>query len=298
MASFRILVLSDLHMHQGVPTEGASPSYLSSRPDFAGPKVNPLRDATELMKKLRAKIDWIVCPGDISDKNDIISARLACSGLEELKRRVHARKLIGTVGNHDVDSRREDAQQHPDDSLRNLQPRFPSTDERFFTRFWTNHYVIWKDKKADATLVVLNSCVLHGLAVPPNADPEHKRGYITEQILNNLSAELPTRLSNINILLMHHHIRQHPWLAGDESHAVNGPQLIERLRDTGVPWFVIHGHLHLPNLSYPDAGERAPIILSAGSLAAKTFPVRGHTPRNQMYLIEFSYADAPRIQGK
>lgn len=302
MPSFRILVLSDLHMHQGAPNLAASPSYLSSIPAYSLPKVNPIRDAVDLLKEKNLAIDWIICPGDIADKNDVVSAGVAWSSLEQMRRRLHARRLVGTIGNHDVDSRREEQYQVPDDALRNLNPKFPFSDQTFSRKFWTDHYVIWKDARTNATLVVLNTCALHGVAVPPGDDAEHKRGYITERTLNSLRAELPGRLSHFNILVMHHHIRQHPWLPGDESHAINGPLLVELLRETGKRWLVIHGHLHLPDLSYADAGQLAPVILSAGSVAAKTYSVRGRTPRNQMYVIDFDIDAAaaipPRMRGR
>src|SRR5262245_52253984 len=106
MRNFRILILSDLHMHQARPTDGISPSYMSSRPEFSGPKVNPIQDAIDLLKKSKTEIDWILCPGDICDRNDMVSAGIAWAQLENLRKRLHARRLIGTVGNHDVDSRR------------------------------------------------------------------------------------------------------------------------------------------------------------------------------------------------
>jgi 3',5'-cyclic AMP phosphodiesterase CpdA len=292
MPNFRILILSDLHIHQGKPNDGSSPSYLSSRPEFSSSKQNPIQDAIDLVKKTETRVDWVICPGDIADKNDVVSAGVAWSKLDELKRRAHARKLIGTVGNHDVDSRREDETKLPDDSLRNLTPRFPFSEQTFSSRFWADHFVIWRDARTNSTLVVVNSCVLHGVAVPPEGDPEHRRGYITQQVIDRLSATLPNVLSPFNILVMHHHIRQHPWLPGDNSHAVNGPLLLELLKGTGKRWLVVHGHQHLPNLSYFDADARAPVILSAGSIAAKTYPVRGRTPRNQMHLIDFDMAAA------
>lgn len=292
MPDFRILVLSDLHMHQGNPNEGGAPSYLSSHPDFAGPRQNPIQDAIELFQDSGLTADWILCPGDIADKNDLVSARIAWSNLDELKRKLHARKLIGTVGNHDVDSRRENAANRPDDSLKNLRPLFPLSEQKFSDRFWANHYVVWKDSRRQATLVVLNTCVLHGVAVPPGGDPEHLRGYVTEAVLAHLRAQLPDKLSRFNVLMMHHHIRQHPWLIGDNSHAINGPLLVDLLKETGVPWLVIHGHQHLPNLGYSDPDANSPVILSAGSIAAKTYAVRGQTPRNQMHLIEFDEAAA------
>jgi hypothetical protein len=69
-----------------------------------------------------------------------------------------------------------------------------------------------------------------------------------------------------------------------------------------VRWVVIHGHQHLPNLSYWDGTPNSPVILSAGSVAAKTYPVNGKTPRNQMHLIDFdseaAAADPPLIRGQ
>jgi 3',5'-cyclic AMP phosphodiesterase CpdA len=286
-------------MHQKKPTDGGAQSYLSSRPDFRSSKLNPIEDAADSMQRLGLKIDWIVCPGDISDKNDVVSAGVAWGYMDNLRRRLHARRLIGAVGNHDVDSRREDERQLPDDALRTLAPPFPVSDQQRCAQYWANHYLIWRDNRADATLVLLNTCVLHGVAVPAGADPEHQRGYLTDGVLNRLAAEIPRKLSRFNMLVMHHHIRQHPWLSGENSHAVNGPRLLELLKRTSVRWVVIHGHQHLPNLSYWDDTPSAPVILSAGSVAAKTYPVNGKTPR---HLIDFdcgaAAANPPLIRGQ
>lgn len=293
----RILVVSDLHIHQSPPTDADSPSYLSALPEFRGPKINPIEGIVPLLKGSdHGKIDWIVCGGDIGNKGDSVSAAAAWTMLESLRKRLGAKKLIGTVGNHDVDSRRTLAGQRPDQGLKDLAPGFPISDRNLAARFWANDYVFWRDAKADTTLLIVNTCTLHGVAVPKDREAEYNRGFVPMPLINKVANEAPGKLSSRNILLMHHHIRQHPWVTGDVSHAVNGPQLLDVLKDSAGSWFVIHGHQHLPNISYGDGSPDAPIVLSAGSLAAKTYPVRGRSPRNQLYLVEIGHSenDAPR----
>jgi predicted phosphodiesterase len=293
MASFRILVLGDPHMHQGKPA-GSAPSYLSARPDFNVPKLSPIRDAVDMLRGQR--IDWIICPGDISDQNDSVAAQVAWQQLDSARKGLRARKLIGNVGNHDVDSRRNDATRKPDDALKSLVPTFPLSDKKLSSRFWAHDYVIVKEAARQATLVLVNSCALHGTAVKKGAGPSHEHGHVSSSVIQQLSSELPSKLSSLNVLVMHHHIRQHPWQPDDLSHAGNGPMLLELLANTGARWLVIHGHQHLPDLNYGDAAGVAPIILSAGSIAGNRFEVQGRTARNQMHLIEFDDPTAFRAR--
>jgi len=279
-------------VHQGKPTDASSPSYISARPEYRGAKVNPIEGIIPLLENKKLALDWIVCAGDIGDKSDAVSAAIAWRHLEDVRKRLHARRLIGNVGNHDVDSRREMQHEQPDQALKALTPPFPIGDNKLCEKFWAHDCVVWKDRRANATLALVNSCGLHGVAVGGGHDPEHLRGFVTDNVLGRLSEELPQKLSRFNILLMHHHIRQHPWFPDDVSHAVNGPKLLDILKGTGVPWLVVHGHQHVPNLSYSDASALAPTILSAGSLAARRlYPVQGRTPRNQLYLIDFDVDD-------
>jgi predicted phosphodiesterase len=295
MSSFRILVLGDPHMHQGRPA-GSAPSYLSSLPNFNIPKLSPIRDATDLLTSQGLKIDWIICPGDISNENDAVSAQVAWQQLDLMRKQLRARKLIGNVGNHDVDSRRKDAALKPDDALKSLVPSFPLSDKKLASRFWAHDYVIVKEAAHQATLVLVNSCALHGTAVKRGAGPSYEHGHVSTTVIQKLSSELPSKLSALNVLVMHHHIRQHPWQPDDHSHAKNGPLLLDVLAGTGVRWLVIHGHQHLPDLNYANADNTAPIILSAGSIAGNRFEVQGRTPRNQMHLIEFDQTSTFRAR--
>lgn len=96
--------------------------------------------------------------------------------------------------------------------------------------------------------------------------------------------------AKVNILLTHHHLRRNPFVEDANSVMVGGELLVEALKGSGRQWLVIHGHLHVPMLSYADADPFTPIILSSASVAAKTFPVQGKHPRNQIHHIEIDPA--------
>jgi predicted phosphodiesterase len=273
-------------MHSGPPDEAGAPSYFSCLPRYGKPTFDPIRDAAEVVRANALQIDWIVCPGDLCDKGDLIAQDEAWSRLLNLRRRVGARKLIGTVGNHDVDSRRQVHAHLPDQALRDLRPSFPLTDQRLADRYWSQQYVLVKESQKSVNLVVLNTCAFHGVSTPSTL-AEHNHGKIDDATLNNIRIILNKNLCNINILMMHHHPRPHPWLGSDSSHIQNGAKLLEILKGTGRRWLVIHGHQHLPDLSYADADPLSPAVLSAGSAAAVTYRVRGMVPRNQMYCVEF-----------
>src|SRR5882672_2828534 len=105
MTPFSILVLSDLHLHHG-DNEAGKPSYLSSKPALQSPTRNPLAGIPDLLTQASIKPQWIICPGDLGDGCDELAQSHAWQALLQLKRKTHAKKLIATTGNHDVDSRR------------------------------------------------------------------------------------------------------------------------------------------------------------------------------------------------
>ncbi|MGY2810775.1 metallophosphoesterase family protein [Bradyrhizobium sp. USDA 4506] len=281
---FQILVLSDLHLHHG-DNESGEPSYLSSLPRLASPTRNPLTGIPDLLKAHDIRPDWILSPGDLGDKCDQLAQSEAWKLLETVRRKTHSRKLIGSVGNHDVDSRRNDDAGRPNDALLSLNPMFPTTPKRESDRFWREGFVCIQDDLSDINLVVMNSCEFHGVTPAKGKKEEAARGRISTRTIDKFAASLGQKLRSRNILLLHHHIRQHPWLPNENSHLENGAALLEVLKQSGWQWLVIHGHQHLPNLSYSEGGAIAPIVFSAGSLAAPTTVIRSKRPRNQMYCI-------------
>ena len=285
MDTLKILVLSDLHAHSNAPFEKDAPSLYSLQPRYQTPTHNPILACEDLLKGQSDAIDWIVCPGDLGDRNDSIGKHYAWRELNRLKRKISASHLIATVGNHDLDSTRVDKGAVPDSDLRTLSPRFPivgAGSNKLNADFWHKGFIIKKFAQFDTTLCVLNTCAFHGVEGVPD---ERKRGRLPDEVLDQVQRNLRSTCSSLNILLMHHHAHRHPWILEDESHAVNGLRLVEALKESGSRWLVIHGHRHLPQLWYSGADRNSSIILSAGSPSATPYPVRGRTTRNQMHLI-------------
>jgi 3',5'-cyclic AMP phosphodiesterase CpdA len=299
MTVFNILVLSDLHLHHG-DNEAGKPSYLSSKPALQSPARNPLTGIPDLLAQANIAPQWIVCPGDLGDGCDELAQSHAWQALTQLKRKTRARRLIGTTGNHDVESRRNNSETRPNDFLLALTPTFPTSPRSVSDRYWRDNFVYVEECTADINLLIVNSCAFHGVVAGPGCEEEFRRGRISSETIDRISETIRPKMKRRNLLLVHHHIRQHPWLPGETSHMVNGPALLEVLRNTGAQWLVIHGHQHLPNLSYAEGGEVSPIVFSAGSVAAQTTTVRGKRARNQLYCIQFDLT-APNnsaLQGR
>ena len=197
-------------------------------------------------------------------------------------------------------SRRNNAEKRPNDFLLALNPIFPASPRSISDKYWRDSYAYVEDKTANINLLIVNSCAFHGIASTPGADEEFKRGRISMETIARINETVTPKLKRYNLLLVHHHIRQHPWLPGEISHMINGPALLEALRSTGRQWLVIYGHQHLPSLSYAEGGEISPIVFSAGSIAAQTTTVRGKRARNQLYCIQFgsSAVDSSALQGR
>jgi DNA repair exonuclease SbcCD nuclease subunit len=289
----KLLVISDLHAHNRSVADEESPSCFTSDPSGKGRLRNPLIAISDALRNDSVSVDWLICPGDLGDRNHASSLEFSWSALHKLKKDLNAKLLFAAVGNHDINSRRDRPDEHPSHVLRQLVPKFPIiSDSRSCEKFWTNDYFIKQYPKLKTTICLVNTCVFHGVA-SKDSEAEAYRGRLAQPTLDRLREELPKKLSLVNVLVMHHHIRQHP-LIKEESYVYNGGELIEILKETGKRWLVIHGHQHLPDIQYADGSPNAPVILSAASVAAKPYPVNGRFPRNQMHLLEFDEEQCQR----
>lgn len=290
-ASLNILVVSDLHAHGEDPNGSKSPSYYSINSLYGDGHHNPLADIPSLVKS--RSTDWVLTPGDLGDKAEPVAQKTAWEALHGIKVSVGASQLFGTTGNHDVDSRRVFPDYDPKSALQTLKPLFPTSHPRFVPddgansdRYWSKNFVVMPFPAFDCTLLILNSSAFHGYASdaekPPN---EHLCGKVSPLTLEAIRTELQSHPTRLNILLVHHHLSRHPWIEDANSYMVGGDKLVEALKETGRQWLVVHGHQHVPRLSYADGTPLAPVVLSAGSVAAKTYPVQGVHPRNQIHHI-------------
>jgi hypothetical protein len=296
-ARLDILVVSDLHAHSGDPRKGDAPSYYSTNSLYSAADLNPLTGIATLIGKAGVDVDWIVCPGDLGDKADPAAQKIAWEQLEKLRIALGATHLLGATGNHDVDSRRLLPEFDPKSALQLLIPTFPidapcfqHNDRVYADRFWSNNFVLVPFPEISCSLLLINSCAFHGFAsdVKKKTKAEHLNGKLSPLTLAAIKAATASLATKLNIALVHHHPVKIPFVDDGNSMMVGGDILIDHLKSTDKQWLIIHGHAHAPNLAYADASQTAPVVLSAGSVAAKTARVKGGYARNQIHHISIS----------
>lgn len=292
--TLNFLIVSDLHAHDGPPDAGNSPSYISTNKLYSAKATNPLAGIAELITARGLEVDWLVTPGDLGDQAKPSCQSFAWDQLENLRKELGAKHLIGTAGNHDIDSRRAFPGFDPKSSLQKLIPEFPISidcydkkDGVYGDRYWSRNFVLVPFSEFDCSLLVINSCAFHGFASHVKKPPtEHLNGKISSLTLAAIREAIADLKTRVNIVLVHHHLTRNPFVQDGNSVMVNGDHLIELFKQSERQWLIVHGHQHAPMLNYADASAFTPIILSAGSVAAKTYPVRdGHQARNQIHHV-------------
>jgi 3',5'-cyclic AMP phosphodiesterase CpdA len=294
-----LLVISDPHAHSGDPLT-SNASYYSTDTRFQSVALNPFSGIADLIKSEGLHVDWVVSPGDLGDKADPSAQQVAWKELHDIKDRLAASALIGTTGNHDVDSRRARKEFDPKGALQSLFPTFPleigcyvEGDNVYADRFWSKNFVVVPFEHFDTTLVVINSSAFHGYSSEVKKAPtEHLHGRLSPQTIEAIKEAIRSVKTAVNIVLLHHHVKPHPWIEDGGSVAKGGELLVEMLKESGKRWLIVHGHQHVPHLSYADASPFAPVVLSAGSVAAKTYLVRGKHARNQIHHIKLNPNDS------
>src|SRR3954470_1984884 len=101
-----LLVISDLHAHAGDPEKSDAPSFLSTNALYDAPTINPMTAIPDLIRKEGLRADWVISPGDLGDKAQPAPQAFAWTSLSRIRDELGATHLIGTTGNHDIDSRR------------------------------------------------------------------------------------------------------------------------------------------------------------------------------------------------
>jgi hypothetical protein len=286
----RVLLISDLHAFvspTGAANKPAShPSYLDMNNISHDTYTNPMVGLQKLIAEKSLKADIIICGGDMGDKACPAGIQYVWSSVQALKSGLGASLAIGTVGNHDVDSRYVYDEHDPFKTLKGLIPRFPGLDDIQCDSFWSNGFAIVEFQQV--RIVILNSCARHGAGRVQ--EHEYERGFfdrLTLHLLRDALAKTPT--ASLNILLCHHHPIRFDAIPGDDySEMLGGDLLVHELGITGVrPWIIFHGHRHYPRIIYGQGGSSSPVIFSAGSLSARLYPELASRARNQVYLVEF-----------
>lgn len=282
----RLAILSDLHAFDGSEPSTKAPSFYDVSASRPSPLFHPVSALHEFLRSTKLSADILLCGGDLGDKSGPIGIKQAWADIQDIGRRIQAKVVAGTCGNHDLDSRYVRTDHDCRGVLMSLTPRFPIDDEDAFLRYWAKNYAVIT--REHYRLVLLNSCGFHGGGRDTSAEISH--GRVSLNTLDWLERDLkvlPPR--KLNILLCHHHPKLHPEIDYEDYQVMAGGEPLLRLLGSGVygAWLVVHGHKHHPKIDYASGGGSKPVVFSAGSFAAHLYPQltsRGIT--NQFYLVE------------
>lgn len=274
------LVISDLHTLVGKKIDDVSYlSYNNEESDFEKQLLCFLESKND------RSFDCLICPGDIGNKADKKTFHLGWTLLHKITALLSIPNFYCVPGNHDYDSTRKDSID-PRSYLKYIQPLFPTKDDSLNTRFWAwNWFVV---KQATYNVLMVDTSALQGYG---KKEFQHGR-IITEtsdQIIEFVCSEEFVQ-KPINILILHHN--PYSIVRGDvnstEDFAVGADYLINKLTTCMKgPWMIIHGHKHIPAISYVTSGStESPVVFSAGTLAAKFFDDYTKYEANQLYFLE------------
>lgn len=258
----RIAIMSDLHCHHTY-TDKSEESYLVTDRLRTPANSHPVESLRRIITQHQLEVDTLLCPGDLTNKIDIQGFLTGWDFINEVAKELKAKKVIATLGNHDVDSRNS----RNEDAFRiakGIGRGFPFNDPTLETDFWSNGFCIVEDDYY--RVLVINSVFYH------NNEAEAIRGKIDDRQLESLKQKISQIPNNkIQIALCHHHPIQHERLMlGASDLMINGTNLIDLLNEYKFD-ILIHGHKHDPWIRYSGGVAKASmVVFSAGSFSAKS----------------------------
>lgn len=302
--NIRLAVISDLHYKHHEPATQCRPA-IAMQGAHADPMQALLNIITEHDSKPtteKIEADYLLCPGDITDRAGAEPFQHAWSRLKELKTALGARHIIASTGNHEVDSRvgteldRAGNVEIESDPLKTLQKLedYPSTalvgTERRWI-YWGRGYEFIEEQ--NTLFLIINSSHYHWTT----RAVEYERGRIGDVALDALRGEIGARVDkNRNrafIALLHHHPIPHQDLDINlgKIEMTNGSRLMQVLSDTDVSWVVVHGHKHHARLITAQGGYARPVVFAAGSFGAQLDGALATQTRTQFYIADINIED-------
>ena len=243
----RMAVLTDIHAFSG--GDGAAPSWLNLADDQANIIINPFAGLhAEIANDESMRADLVICCGDMGDKASPEGQQYVWQEINKLKDALGASLVLGTAGNHDMDSRFSNSKYDARGQLQALKPPFPIAQNERWLEYWARNYTLLK--VGQARVILLNSSAYHGYQ-NDKLPPDYLQGRVSDRTLDSLSAQLKDDgKASANILVCHHHpLRNDLIKLEDYSEMQNGDRLINTLIEAKAgPWLIIHGHKHLPRI--------------------------------------------------
>lgn len=273
-----LAVLSDLHAAPKSSDPKGTEIKLYSDGDTFGHHDNPLSSLYELIGREKLTADFVICPGDMTNRADGGALRFVWDKLHDLKNRLAAHEVIATVGNHDVDSRAHLEGVIPRESLMRLRPRFPIADDTLADHFWAHGYYL--ATVGNVRFLVLNSSWLH------EHRDELERGAVTNYTLEKLRQDLLVQsAAEFNVAVCHHHPHVHSELDLGGDIMLNGQKLLDMLSENGA-WLVIHGHKHHPKIELAQGDHQQPVVLACGSFSGRLEGANATVSRNYFHIVK------------
>lgn len=286
------LVLSDIHTWDGDPSGSDAPSYVSTQASGAAGWVDPISDMVKVVKHSGIPIQFLICPGDMTDKALPSGLTYIAHRLREIRGELAIPHAVIMPGNHDFDSRFGHNSYDPKGYFMQTFPDAPLGQREKHLEFFAEHFAV--AEFLGIRVVALDSCAFHGGGRSADKDkkpipPEYEHGRVSPLTI----VELDRRLSGgtteyiLNVLICHHHpVNNNAITETDSSEMAGGAALIEMLERHSGRWLVIHGHKHRPRLCYAaSASGVSPVILGAGSFSAQIGADAQNRAPNQFHVV-------------
>lgn len=242
---------------------------------------HPVQALIDMVKQKGLEVDVVLSPGDLTDQIAPEGMMQAWDHLCELQRVLKAPTLLTTLGNHDVDSKKEKGPE-PFKIAQTLHPDFPLVVSTERDCFWANGF-FHRLVPPLAEFIVLNTVIDHVDEVTAKRGTfDSERIALLKSSLERWDAEhdpLPLRIA-----LMHHHPILHSNVNfGSNDVLAFGDQLLSMLAERGFQ-IVIHGHRHDPRITRVVASGRDVFVIAAGSFAAMLKELAS-TTRNLFHVL-------------
>jgi 3',5'-cyclic AMP phosphodiesterase CpdA len=284
----RTAIISDMHCHDLVHDD-TQESYLMAGDSRIPEERHPVAALLKLIRSKRERSDIVVAPGDLANKMCRVGLTQSWDYLGEVKRALHARLLLVTLGNHDVDSHKLTGR-GPFEVSRSVSAYFPLFSAKERDSYWSNGFAIVK-RNSRFIFLIINSVLDHTDIVSA------KRGSFNPTRLSSLEEAL-SNIGNIDrypirMAVLHHHPILHTIDdMGPNDVLAEGDQLLDLLSRYGFV-FVIHGHKHFPRI----LRYQSMFVLAAGSFSAY-FKKMGSRTRNLFHILELSKDGDTPITGE
>lgn len=278
-----ILVLSDLHSIVDLKFNDDSRLY------FEDDMKSEYGDAFIDYAKNLPPIDYVICPGDISNKSCSDGFKAGWKFLHNVKKELGARALYCVPGNHDHKSRTNSDTFSPKHELQFIKPSFPHDCHIQNTHFWAWNWSVIEEENFN--LILVNTSAYHGYG-----ENEFDMGRVARETSLQIQETLKEiSCKKFNILVCHHH--PYPMTHVDnkpDTQSINGgTYLLDCLDNMNIgPWLVLHGHKHYAQIKLgPSSSGSHPVILSAGSFSARLYDEIDKRTSNQFYILKIKLTE-------